>query len=115
MMRTTLRETLEKTGILVIDGSMSTALEQLGCDLNDRLWTAKALDQQPELVRQVHENYFVFRRHLQQAKLRIVSPIAQELRVHRKDGRSRRALDKRLETRLVFYDHFPTVTFLRST
>ena len=53
MMRTTLRETLEKTGILVIDGSMSTALEQLGCDLNDRLWTAKALDQQPELVRQV--------------------------------------------------------------
>ena len=50
MMRTTLRETLEKTGILVIDGSMSTALEQLGCDLNDRLWTAKALDQQPELV-----------------------------------------------------------------
>ena len=58
MTRTTLQETLEKTGILVIDGSMSTALEQLGCDLNDSLWTAKALDQQPELVEQVHENYF---------------------------------------------------------
>ena len=57
-MRTTLQETLEKTGVMVIDGSMSTALEQLGCDLNDSLWTAKALDQQPELVRQVHENYF---------------------------------------------------------
>ena len=53
MKRTTLQETLQKTGILVIDGSMSTALEQLGCDLNDSLWTAKALDQQPELVRQV--------------------------------------------------------------
>ena len=48
MTRTTIQETLEKTGILVIDGSMSTALEQLGCDLNDSLWTAKALDQQPE-------------------------------------------------------------------
>ena len=46
-MRTTLQETLEKTGVMVIDGSMSTALEQLGCDLNDSLWTAKALDQQP--------------------------------------------------------------------
>ena len=40
MKRTTLEETLQKTGILVIDGSMSTALEQLGCDLNDSLWTA---------------------------------------------------------------------------
>ena len=58
MKRTTLEETLQKTGILVIDGSMSTALEQLGCDLNDSLWTAKALDAQPGLVRQVHTNYF---------------------------------------------------------
>ena len=58
MTRTTLQETLEKTGILVIDGSMSTALEQLGCDLNDSLWTAKALDQRPDLVQKVHENYF---------------------------------------------------------
>lgn len=58
-MRITLQETLEKTGgIMVIDGSMSTALEQLGCDLNHKLWTAKALLQQPELVRQVHLNYF---------------------------------------------------------
>lgn len=58
-MRTTLQETLAKTGgILVIDGSMSTALEQLGCDLNHKLWTARALLQQPELVRQVHWNYF---------------------------------------------------------
>lgn len=57
-MRTTLEEVLQKTGIMVIDGSMSTALEELGCDLNDRLWTAKALLQQPELVEQVHYNYF---------------------------------------------------------
>ena len=57
-MRTTIEETLQKTKIMVIDGSMSTGLEQLGCCLNDSLWTAKALAQQPELVKQVHLNYF---------------------------------------------------------
>ena len=58
MKRTTIQETLEKTGILVIDGSMSTALEALGCDLNNSLWTAKALWERPDLVRQVHLDYF---------------------------------------------------------
>lgn len=57
-MRTTLEETLNKAGILVIDGSMSTGLEQLGCNLNDKLWTAKALVEAPELVKQVHLDYF---------------------------------------------------------
>ena len=57
-MRVSLEETLEKTNIMVIDGSMSTALEALGCDLNDSLWTAKALAEQPELIRQVHLGYF---------------------------------------------------------
>lgn len=57
-MRTTIEETLQKTKIMVIDGSMSTGLEQLGCCLNDSLWTARALAQQPELVKQVHLNYF---------------------------------------------------------
>ncbi|MEI3305200.1 MAG: homocysteine S-methyltransferase family protein [Dysosmobacter sp.] len=57
-MRVSLEETLEKTNIMVIDGSMSTALEALGCDLNDSLWTAKALAEQPELIRQVHLDYF---------------------------------------------------------
>ncbi len=57
-MRISLEETLAKTKIMVIDGSMSTALEALGCDLNDSLWTAKALAEQPELIRQVHLGYF---------------------------------------------------------
>ncbi len=57
-MRTALEETLKKTGILVIDGSMSTALELLGCQLNDSLWTAKVLIEQPELIRRVHYDYF---------------------------------------------------------
>ena len=58
-MRISLEETLKKAGgILVIDGSMATALEDLGCDLNNSLWTAKALERQPELVKQVHLDYF---------------------------------------------------------
>lgn len=56
-MRVTIEETLKKTGILVIDGSMSTALEQLGCNLKDSLWTAKALAESPELVKKVHLDY----------------------------------------------------------
>jgi len=57
-MRTTIEETLQKTKIMVIDGAMSTGLEQLGCQLKDSLWTARALAEQPELVKQVHLNYF---------------------------------------------------------
>ncbi|MCC8059744.1 MAG: homocysteine S-methyltransferase [Clostridiales bacterium] len=57
-MRATLDEALQRNGLLVIDGSMSTALEKLGANLNSRLWTAKALAETPELVKQVHLDYF---------------------------------------------------------
>ena len=57
-MRTSFAETLHKAGRIVIDGSMSTALEQFGADLNHKLWTAKALVRQPWLVKAVHIGYF---------------------------------------------------------
>lgn len=56
--RGSIADTLKTTGQMVIDGSMSTALEHLGADLNSRLWTARTLAEQPELVRQVHLDYF---------------------------------------------------------
>ncbi|MDO5132532.1 MAG: homocysteine S-methyltransferase [Eubacteriales bacterium] len=56
--KTTIRQIIEKNGIMVIDGSMSTALEHLGANLNSKLWTARALAESPELVRQVHLDYF---------------------------------------------------------
>lgn len=43
---------------LLIDGAMSTALEQLGVDTNNPLWTASVLANQPALVKQVHQAYF---------------------------------------------------------
>ncbi|MBQ7702919.1 MAG: homocysteine S-methyltransferase family protein, partial [Firmicutes bacterium] len=57
MKRTTVEETILKTRIMVTDGAMSTALERLGCDLRDSLWTAKVLAQQPEMIKQVHMDY----------------------------------------------------------
>ncbi len=53
-----LKNLIQKKGALVIDGAMSTALEELGCDLNDPLWTAKILLKEPDKIRIVHENYF---------------------------------------------------------
>lgn len=57
-MEKTVKQFLEKQSILLIDGSMSTALEEMGCNLNDSLWTAKILAQYPELIKEVHRNYF---------------------------------------------------------
>ena len=41
----TIAEIIEKNKIMVIDGSMSTALEHLGANLTSKLWTAKALEE----------------------------------------------------------------------
>lgn len=57
-MKHPLAELIQKKKSVVIDGAMSTALEALGCDLNDPLWSAKVLYEAPEKIRTVHENYF---------------------------------------------------------
>lgn len=57
-MKETLETILKKNGVLVLDGSMGTALENLGANLNHKLWTARVLAEQPELVKQVHLDYF---------------------------------------------------------
>ena len=49
---------IKENKIMVIDGSMSTPLENRGVFLNSKLWTAKILAEQPELIKQVHKNYF---------------------------------------------------------
>ena len=43
---------------LVIDGALATELERRGCDLKDDLWSAKILLEQPEVIQQVHFDYF---------------------------------------------------------
>ena len=43
---------------LVLDGALATELERRGCDLRDPLWSAKILLEQPDLIREVHQDYF---------------------------------------------------------
>ena len=49
---------LEDYPVVVLDGALATELERRGCDLNDPLWSAKVLMETPELIRQVHLDYF---------------------------------------------------------
>ena len=49
---------LNRYPALVIDGALATELERRGCDLKDELWSAKILLEQPEIIRQVHLDYF---------------------------------------------------------
>ena len=56
-MKADLKTILQTETIMVIDGSMSTPLERMGADLNDPLWTAKVLRDQPELIKKVHRDY----------------------------------------------------------
>ncbi len=58
MKRASMEGLIEQVGQIVIDGSMSTALEHMGVNLNHKLWTAIALIQCPDKVKQVHKNYF---------------------------------------------------------
>jgi homocysteine S-methyltransferase len=49
---------LDRYPALVIDGALATELERRGCDLKDELWSAKILLEQPEMIKQVHLDYF---------------------------------------------------------
>ena len=57
-MKASIQSILDRNGIMIIDGSMSTALENLGANLGDRLWTARILADEPELIKRVHTDYF---------------------------------------------------------
>ena len=48
---------LERQGVLLLDGGLATELEARGFYLDDPLWSAKALVEAPDLVRQVHFDY----------------------------------------------------------
>jgi homocysteine S-methyltransferase len=44
---------------VVVDGALATELEARGCNLNSSLWSAETLVLQPELIYQVHLDYFL--------------------------------------------------------
>jgi homocysteine S-methyltransferase len=53
-----IRSILDQYPALVIDGALATELERRGCDLKDELWSARILLEQPEIIKQVHLDYF---------------------------------------------------------
>ncbi len=48
---------LAEQGYVVIDGALATELERQGADLDDDLWSAKLLIEDPDLVKRVHTAY----------------------------------------------------------
>ncbi|MBT0724848.1 homocysteine S-methyltransferase [Rosenbergiella sp. S61] len=49
---------LEQSPFIVLDGALATELETRGCQITDSLWSANALINQPDIIRQVHLDYF---------------------------------------------------------
>lgn len=49
---------LDAKKFLTMDGAMGTELEKRGCQLNDKLWSAKILLDNPQQIYQVHLDYF---------------------------------------------------------
>ncbi|MEI7028054.1 homocysteine S-methyltransferase [Paenibacillus sp. y28] len=44
--------------VMILDGALSTELERRGCNINDSLWSAKIVVENPDLIGQVHADYF---------------------------------------------------------
>lgn len=53
-----IKEILKDYSLMILDGALATELERRGCDINDSLWSAKVLMENPDLIQQVHEDYF---------------------------------------------------------
>lgn len=49
---------LAKYPLMILDGAFATELERKGCNINDELWSAKILLEQPELIGEVHRDYY---------------------------------------------------------
>ena len=52
-----IEERLAAQDLIVLDGAFATELEARGFSVNDVLWSAKALFERPDLVRDVHLDY----------------------------------------------------------
>ncbi len=57
-MQNVITSMIDSHGVIILDGGMATELESRGADLNDPLWSAKVLLESPQLIEQVHYDYF---------------------------------------------------------
>lgn len=55
----TIRQVLSTTDqTIVLDGGLATELERKGCNISTSLWSAEILINQPDLIKQVHQDYY---------------------------------------------------------
>lgn len=52
-----IRKYLEQQKYLIIDGALGTELERRGCNLDDPLWSARLLADNPDMIAAVHMDY----------------------------------------------------------
>jgi homocysteine S-methyltransferase len=48
---------LDRQGFVLLDGGLATEMELKGADLDDELWSAKMLIEEPEIIRLVHSAF----------------------------------------------------------
>lgn len=53
-----IEKVLASQSIMILDGALSTELERKGFDLNDSLWSARILMENPQAIADVHREYF---------------------------------------------------------
>lgn len=53
-----IEQILREHPVMILDGALATELEQHGCDLDDPLWSARVLLENPDVIVQVHTDYF---------------------------------------------------------
>lgn len=58
MSKNPIDQALSTSSVVVLDGALATVLETRGCDLVDKLWSAKVLLENPELIYQLHYDYY---------------------------------------------------------
>jgi len=48
---------LERQGVVILDGGLAAELEARGADLDHELWSARYLQEDPDLIRRIHLDY----------------------------------------------------------
>ena len=50
---------LQHQGQIILDGGLATALESRGHNLQDELWSAKVLMENPQAIGDLHRDYYL--------------------------------------------------------
>ena len=52
-----IEEILQKQKVLILDGALGTQIQKNGYDVNDSLWSAKFLNEDVSVIKEVHSQY----------------------------------------------------------